>query len=67
MKVIYSEKKDKKKKSNTVQPKNLDASLIMLLLVLLFFFLTIFTNYRKENDILSDKRKIDYLNFLFDN
>lgn len=71
LKPYYSEKKKDEKKSqkinNSVLPKNLDTSLIMLLLVLLFFFLTIFVIYRKENDILQDKRKIDYLTFLFDN
>ena len=60
-------KKKSQKINNSVLPKNLDTSLIMLLLVLLFFFLTIFVIYRKENDILQDKRKIDYLTFLFDN
>ena len=71
LKPYYSETKKGEEKnekiSNSVQPKDLDTSLIMLLLILLFFFLTIFVIYRNENDILQDKRKIDYLTFLFDN
>ena len=71
LKPYYSEKKkggDKNEKiSNSVQPKDLDTSLIMFLLILLFFIFTIVVIYRNENDILQDKRKIDYLTFLFDN
>ncbi len=71
LKPYYSETKKGEEKnekiSNSVQPKDLDTSLIMLLLILLFFFLTIFVIYRNENDILQNKRKIDYLTFLFDN
>ena len=39
----------------------------MLILTILFFAFTTSTIYRKENDILLDKRKIDYIYFLFDN
>ena len=71
LKPYYSEKRkgeDKNEKiSNSVQPKDLNTSLIMFLLILLFFVFTIIVIYRKENDILQDKRKIDYLTFLFDN
>jgi hypothetical protein len=71
LKPYYSETKKGEEKnekiSNSVQPKDLDTSLIMFLLILLFFVFTIIVIYRKENDILQDKRKIDYLTFLFDN
>ena len=67
----YSEKKKLEEKhdnlDSSVQSKNLNNSLIMLILTILFFAFTTSTIYRKENDILLDKRKIDYLYFLFDN